>query len=79
MNIYWIYVLKERNTGEPYYGYTNNLERRLKEHDNENKWKFIGCEGCGSELDARERENKLKHYGQARTHLKNRLKKSFQL
>ncbi|MDP2939254.1 MAG: GIY-YIG nuclease family protein [Candidatus Omnitrophota bacterium] len=63
MNIYWIYVLKDRNTSESYYGYTNNLERRLKEHDIDNKWKFIGCEGCASELDARERENKLKHYG----------------
>ncbi len=79
MNIYWIYILENRDTGEPYYGYTNNLERRLKEHDIDNKWKFIGCEGYASDLDARERERKLKHYGQTRTHLKNRLRRSFQL
>jgi predicted GIY-YIG superfamily endonuclease len=42
--IYWTYVLKSRNNDELYYGYTNNLERRLKEHDIENKWEFIGCE-----------------------------------
>ena len=78
MNMYWVYVLKNRKDGEPYYGYTNNLERRLKEHDVGKIWKFIGCEGYASELDARERERKLKYYGQARTHLKNRLKRSFE-
>ncbi|MBM3248425.1 MAG: hypothetical protein FJZ10_03260 [Candidatus Omnitrophica bacterium] len=79
MNIFWIYILKNKIDGEPYYGYTDNLERRLKEHDIDKKWKFIACEGYASELDARERERKLKHYGQARTHLKNRLRRSFQL
>ena len=60
------------------YGYTNNLERRLKERDIDNKWKFIVCEGYAVEFDARERERKLKHYGQSRTHLKKRLKKSLE-
>ena len=78
MQMYWIYVLKHRKSNEPYYGYTNNLERRLKEHNTEKVWNFIGCERYASELDARERERKLKHYGQARTHLKNRLKRSFE-
>jgi predicted GIY-YIG superfamily endonuclease len=72
-------VLKNRKNGEIYYGYTDNLERRLKEHDIENKWKFIGCEGYASELDASDRERKLKHYGQARTHLRNRLERSLEL
>ena len=76
--MYWVYVLKNRNNSEVYYGYTSDLERRLKEHDVKKKWKFIGCEGYFSELDARERERKLKHYGQTRTHLKNRLKRSFE-
>lgn len=76
--MYWIYILKNINNGELYYGYTNNLERRLKEHDVKKRWKLIGCEGYASELDAREREKKLKHYGQARAHLKNRLKRSLQ-
>ena len=57
MDIYWIYVLKNRKNGEPYYGYTNNLERCLKEHTIEKDWKFIGCEGYASEPDARERGN----------------------
>jgi len=79
MDIYWIYILKNRKDNSLYYGYTNNLKRRLIEHDIDKIWKFIGCEGYASELDARERERKLKHYGQARTHLKNRLKRSFEL
>lgn len=77
--MHWVYILKNRKDGKLYYGYTNNLERRLKEHDVDNKWKFIGCEGYASALDARERERKLKHYGQARTHLKNRLRRSLEL
>ncbi len=76
--MYWVYVLKSRDDGELYYGYTNNLDRRLKEHDIEKKWKFIGCEGYAAELDARDRERKLKHYGQARTYLKDRLKRSLE-
>ena len=78
MKIYWTYVLKNRKDGKPYYGYTNDLDRRLKEHDVDKIWKFIGCEGYALELDARERERQLKHYGQARAHLKNRLKRSFE-
>lgn len=78
MNIYWVYIFKNINSEELYYGYTNNLERRLREHDLDKKWKFIGCEGYVSELDARERERKLKYYGQARAHLKNRMKRSLQ-
>jgi len=77
--MYWVYLLKDKMNGEIYYGYTNNLERRLKEHDVENKWKFIACEGYASELDARNRGRKLKQYGQARTHLKKRLKRSLEL
>ncbi len=68
--MHWIYVLRNRSNDELYYGYTNSLERRLKEHEVGNKCKFIYCEGYLSELDARERERKLKHYGQTRTHLK---------
>ena len=50
----------------------------MKEHDIDNKWKFIGCEGYAAELDARDRERKLKQYGQSRTHLKKRLKRSLE-
>jgi len=76
--MFWVYILKNRNNNKFYYGYTKNLERRLLEHNVKQDWNLIGCKGYASELDARERERKLKHYGQARTHLKNRLKRSIE-
>ncbi len=77
--MYYVYVLKNENTQELYYGYTYNLERRFDEHNTNRKWKLIYYEAYLSELDAREREIKLKQYGQTRTHLKNRLKKSLKM
>ncbi|MFC1709339.1 GIY-YIG nuclease family protein [Candidatus Omnitrophota bacterium] len=74
--MHYVYVLKNIDNGELYYGYTNNLERRLKEHNKDNEWKLIYFEAYLAESDARQREKKLKQYGQARTHLKNRLKSS---
>ncbi len=72
--MYFIYLLKHEKTGELYYGYTNNVERRSEEHGRE--WMLIYYEAYLTESDARKREEKLKHYGQSRTHLKNRLKSS---
>jgi putative endonuclease len=77
--MYYVYVLKNENTKELYYGYTNNLERRFDEHNINRKRKLIYYEAYLSELDAREREKKLKYYGQTRTCLKNRLKDSLRL
>ncbi len=77
--MYFVYLLKNEITNELYYGYTNDLERRLKERNLNAKWKLIYYEAFASDLDARERERKLKDYGQSRNHLKNRLKRSLQL
>ena len=30
--MYYVYLLKKKNDDDIYYGYTNNLERRLQEH-----------------------------------------------
>jgi len=77
--MHYVYVLRNEKTKEFYYGYTNNLERRLNEHNINGKWKIIYYEAYLSELDARERERKLKHYGQSRNHLKKRFKRSLEL
>ncbi len=77
--MYYVYVLKNQLTKELYYGYTNDLDRRFKEHtQRSDKWNLIYYETYLSEKDARAREKKLKHYGQTRTHLKNRIKDSFE-
>jgi len=63
--------------GELYYGCTNNLERRLSEHNKEkDRWEIIYYEAYKSEIDARTRERRLKQYAQALTALKGRLKNS---
>ena len=74
----YVYVLKNKVSKEIYYGYTNNIERRMQEHNKDNRFELIYYEAYKSELDARERERKLKDYGQARAHLKNRIKRSFE-
>ena len=71
--MYYVYVLKDPNTNELYYGYTSDLKRRWGEHQTKEHWQLVYYEAYHSERDARAREQHLKHYGQARTHLKKRL------
>ena len=77
--MYFVYVLKNERTNEIYYGYTDNLERRIKQHSKSENFKLVYYEAYSSELDARERERKLKNYGQSRTHLKSRIKRSLDI
>ena len=74
--MYYVYILKDSITSDLYYGYTNNLKRRLPEHKKKRKMKLIYYEAYKSEQDARNREMRLKNYAQALTALKSRLKGS---
>ena len=75
--MFYIYILKNKLTKQLYYGYTNNLERRIAEHNqNQQQWELVYFEGYSAEIDARTRERRLKHYAQALTALKSRLKES---
>ena len=75
--VYYVYYLQHRKNGVVYYGYTNDLQRRLKEHQREDAgWSLVYYEAYRAEGDARQREQRLKDYGQARTHLRRRLQKS---
>lgn len=67
--MFYIYCLQsEKIKEELYFGYTNNLKRRLVEHNKgqtqSNKrylpWKLIYYEACLSEVDAKRREKYLK-------------------
>jgi len=75
--MYYVYVLKNKVTKEPYYGYTCNLEKRMAEHKRY-RWgmELVYYEAYESEIDARNRERNLKHYAQALTALKIRLTES---
>lgn len=72
--MYYVYVMIWLNSGNYYIGYTNDLERRIKEHGKEGKCKLIYYETYISEKSARTREKKLKQYGSAWQGLKNRIK-----
>jgi len=75
--MFYTYCLQHRIIKELYYGYTDDLKRRLKEHKKEDKnWELIYYEAYRSESDARRRERMLKKYGQSRAHLKRRIKDS---
>lgn len=68
MFFHYIYVLESLKDGERYIGYTNNLKRRLEEHNKglsfstkyRLPFKLIYFEGCINEDDAKRREYYLK-------------------
>ena len=77
-----MYVLKSKKNNELYIGSTNDLRKRLLEHNKGkvNSTKIKGpyelayYEAYGTESDARRREKMLKLRGQARFQLKLRLR-----
>lgn len=80
--MHYVYVIINE-TGELYFGSTNDLPKRFKEHNagksystKGHAWKLVYYESYFSEADARLREKKLKQFGQSVKHLKNRLKNS---
>jgi len=73
--MYYVYILKNRMADEIYIGYSNDLKRRFKEHQNKHP-ELIYYEAYKSEKDARKRELTLKEHGQTKRRLKERLKYS---
>jgi len=82
--MYYVYILKSKKDNNLYLGSTDNLKKRLKEHNSGEvfstksriPFEIIYCEIYKSEKDARIRESKLKKRKNALYHLKNRIKES---
>lgn len=81
---YYIYVLKSEKDGLLYTGYTDNLKRRIEDHNKGNVSStrkrlpvtLIYSEACLNQQDATKREAYLKTtYG--KRYLKNRLRNYF--
>ena len=78
--MYFIYVLKSQKDNKLYYGFTNNLERRIMEHNNgkvgstksRTPFKLIYFENAISILEARKKEKYFKS-GFGRKYIKNKL------
>ena len=81
---HYVYILESKRGGTIYIGYTNDLAKRLKEHNRGLNfstkplmpWHIIYCEVCLMESDARRREKYLKTNQGSRL-LKRRLKDYF--
>jgi putative endonuclease len=82
---YYIYVLISMADNNFYTGYTNDLNKRLKQHNNgevhatknRTPLKLIYWEGCLNQQDATRREKYLKS-GNGKIYLKSRLRNFFQ-
>jgi len=85
MEWYYIYVLQSKFDGLLYTGYTNDLKRRLSEHNNgmvkstkeRVPFEMIYSEACKNQKDAIAREKYLKS-GMGKRYLKNRMKNYFE-
>lgn len=82
--MYYVYLIQNEDH-VIYYGSTNDLRRRMVEHQSGKSfstkghiWRLIYYEAYFDEHDAREREKQLKYHGQALAQLKRRLKNSLQ-
>ncbi len=84
--VYYIYVLHSVKDKKLYTGYTVNLRKRLKEHNDKRNFstkyrgpfKLIYYEACLHVTDAKSREKYLKS-GMGKRYLKNRLKRFLSL
>lgn len=79
--MYALYILKSLKDQNLYIGSTNNLKRRILEHNSgkvfstkyRRPFKLVYCELYKSESDARKREHNLKLNGRALGQLKRRI------
>lgn len=85
-NYFYIYVLKSLKDGMFYTGYTNNINRRLAEHNKGNvtstknrlPFELVYWEGCLNQRDATAREKYLKT-AWGKRYINNRIKNYLQL
>ena len=82
--MYYVYILKSIKDDNLYIGFTNDLRRRLREHNTYSSkatkprlpLKLVYYEAYLSEKDAKDRESKLKRFAGSYTHLKHRINNS---
>jgi putative endonuclease len=80
-NLYYVYILKSKKDNNLYIGSTNDLERRIDEHNkglvfstkSRSPLELIYYEAYKSESDARQREKNLKVRSRAFAQLKKRI------
>ena len=84
--MFYTYILKSEKNGIMYTGYTNDLRKRLRQHNQgksyytkrDKPYLLVYYEACLNEDDARSREKYLKS-GMGKRYVKNRLKRFLSL
>jgi len=81
--MFYVYILKNIETKNIYFGYTSDLKRRFKEHqtgkggvytkNSKGKLRLVYYEAYYSQKDAIEREQRLKQFKKGYAQLKNRI------
>ena len=82
--MFYVYLLQSKVDKSIYVGYTNNLKRRLVEHNSGQNistkrfapYELLYYEAFKEEGDAKEREQHLKLYGRTLRELKKRISRS---
>lgn len=84
--MYYFYVLKSEKLNKCYYGYSEDLKRRLKEHNTGQSeftklgipWKLVYYEAFSSKKDAQDREKQMKRRKNTYALLRKRIKRSIE-
>ncbi len=79
--MFYVYIIRSKKDAKWYTGFTNNLQKRFKKHNNgeifstkgRKPFELIYYEACIDKQDAQAREKYLKS-GMGKRYLKNRLK-----
>jgi putative endonuclease len=83
--MFYVYLIKSISSGKIYVGYTHDLRKRLKEHNerkggkytkNKGPFELIYYEAYKSEKDAKRREDALKLHKKAYAQLRNIISES---
>ncbi len=82
--MYYVYLIVEKNTFKTYIGITDDLKRRVKQHNDghgakvtqKGDWNLVYYEAFLSKKDASMREYRLKHDGRSRRFLYQRAEQS---
>ena len=77
--MWYVYILRGSKTKQIYIGLSEDLKRRVKEHQQLQRhkgWRLIYYEAYLNQDDAVKREQMLKHYGSAKQSLLKRLEGS---
>lgn len=85
--MYYVYLIRSKKNGRFYFGLTNNLRRRIAEHNRgKSYWTkrhapfgLVYYEAYVALEDAKEREKKIKQFKKGYTELKKRLTYSIRL